>query len=394
MKKTSFAILCLEGAVLSFNFAAGATLVPSIAKEFNSSQFVVGMNNWIYMLAYGAAALLYGPLVTLFDAKKIELFCFFLFCLANLVAAFSHNLGTFFIARFFMGIFGASVVPLVFIVIGRYAKAENRGKLVGVFFSITFFASLAGLFLSGIIPWRMIFLIPAIFGLVLWIHMRRYLEDFRTSTDTLTINYRAALKNKAVVLIFTYIFFISVFYYGLQQWLGVYLSQKYNFAQFIISMLVTLTSLSGILGELAGGWFSDALGRIKTINSGIVLMILAVVLLLCNVPKIVLAVIMIVWGIGWTLNHAGLSALLTDMPAQFLNESASLNSSVRFLAGGLGALMGGILMKENFNLHFIVCGTGLFLLALFSKTLLRTKDSFFGSATGRGQKNVPMGRGE
>jgi predicted MFS family arabinose efflux permease len=231
----------------------------------------------------------------------------------------------------------------------------------------------------------MLFLIPAVSGLLLWIFMRRGLEDFHTSTDTFIINYAGAFKNKMVVSIFLYIFFISLLYHGIQQWLAVYFSQKFNFSQFVISMLVTLTSVSGILGELVGGYFSDTLGRVKTIHMGIVLMLLSVILLLLNVPKIALILVMIVWGLGWTLNHAGLSTLLTDVPEQFLNESASLNSSVRFLAGGIGTALGGVLMQQSFDEHFIVFGLGLLVLALFSKNLFKTKDILL-----TGREDVPM----
>ena len=79
MKRTTFIILCLEGAVLSFNVAAAAALIPSIAVDFALSQFMVGKIIWLYMLPYGLAAFFYGPLVRLFDACKVELFCILLF---------------------------------------------------------------------------------------------------------------------------------------------------------------------------------------------------------------------------------------------------------------------------------------------------------------------------
>ncbi|MDD5584093.1 MAG: hypothetical protein PHV55_03455, partial [Candidatus Omnitrophica bacterium] len=73
MKKLTFIILCLEGAILSFNVAASAALIPSISSDFGLPQFITGRIIWLYMIPYGAAALLYGPLVRAFDAKKIEI---------------------------------------------------------------------------------------------------------------------------------------------------------------------------------------------------------------------------------------------------------------------------------------------------------------------------------
>lgn len=365
MKKTTFFILCFAGAILSFNVAAASALIPSIARDFAVSPFIAGKIIWLYMLAYGIAALFYGPLVRTFDAKHIELICMFLFSVSNLSVALSKNIYTLFVARFSMGVFGASVIPLGLILIARHIKREQRGRFIGIFFSATFIASLLGLFLSGIVPWRMIFLIPALLGFILWLLIYFYLPSFKKENAGFKVNYLAALKDKTVISIFTYIFFISLIYHGIQQWLGVYFSSAIGLNQFLVSMLITLTSLSGIFGEVLGGWFSDLLGRLKTINLGIIFMVLSVFLLVFKLPLFILAVIMIIWGLGWTFNHAGLSTLLTDLSKDFLNEAASLNSSVRFISGGLGAFLGGILIHKGFNLGFIafgICLLGLLML--------------------------------
>jgi len=367
MKKLTFIILCLEGAILSFNVAAAAALIPSVAAEFSVSEFVAGRIVWLYMIPYGIAALFYGPLVRVFDAKKIELLCLFLFSIANLTAAFSKNIFILFAARLFMGAFGASVIPLALILIAQATHSEKRGKSVGIFFASTFIASLAGLFLSGILNWRLIFLLPAAFGFLLLPLMYFYLPHFAPENKKFAINYIEPFKNKVILHIFTYIFIISMLYHGLQQWFSVYFSTQYKIGQFAISMLITLTSLSGIFGETIGGIFSDKIGRIKTVNLGILLMIVSVALLIFKVPVFILALIMIIWGLGWTFNHAGISTMLTDLPKKFLHEAASLNSSVRFISGGIGMVLCGFVMKESFKLGFLIFGTGLISLLFLIK---------------------------
>ena len=372
MKKTTFSILCLEGAVLSFNVAACAALIPSIAADFALSQFVVGKIIWLYMLPYGLAALLYGPLVRAFDARKVELICIFLFSLANLLAGLAPDINTLFIARFLMGFFGASVIPLSLILIAKRVKQNKRGSLIGIFFGSTFIASLLGLFLSGLIPWRLIFMIPAVLGLILWVVMYFYLPSFKEDRESFHFGYFQAFKNRKVIKIFLYIFVISLIYHGVQQWLGVYFSTQLFLGQFTISMLITLTSLSGIFGEFWGGRLADSIGRLRVVNLGIASMVLCIFLLLIKMPLGVLVLIMIIWGLGWTFNHVGLATMLTDLPAEFLNEAASLNSAVRFIAGGLGVSLGGLIMQKSFGLGFLVLGSGLVILLLFS-CLMRNK---------------------
>jgi len=370
MKKLTFIILCLEGAILSFNVAAAAALIPSVAIDFGVSEFVAGRIVWLYMIPYGIAALFYGPLVRSFDAKKIELICLLSFSAANLLAAFSKNISMLFAARFFMGVFGASVIPLALILIAQSHGSEKRGRTVGIFFASTFIASLLGLFLSGILHWRLIFLLPAISGLMLLPFMHFYLPHFPPVNKKFAINYIEPFKDKVILYMFTYIFIISLLYHGLQQWLSVYFSTQYNIGQFAISMLITLTSLSGVFGETIGGILSDKIGRIKTVNLGIILMITSVLFLIFKMPVFILGLIMVIWGLGWTFNHAGISTILTDLPKKFLHEAASLNSSVRFVSGGLGVAFSGLIMQKSFGFGFMIVLVSLFVLLIFTKQLI------------------------
>jgi len=367
VKKVTFSILCLEGAVLSFNVAASAALIPSIAVDFALSQFVVGKIIWLYMIPYGLAAFFYGPLVRVFDARKVELFCIFLFSLANLLAGISQNIATLFVARSMMGFFGASVIPLGLILIARRLNEAKRGRYIGLFFGSTFVASLLGLFLSGVINWRLIFIIPAVSGFMLWIFMYICLPSFKEEVGNFRLGYLEALRNKKVIKIFSYIFLISLIYHAVQQWLGVYFSTQLNLSQFAISMLITLTSLSGIFGEVWGGRLADQIGRVKVVNLGIAFMVLCVFSFLIKLPLGLLALVMVIWGIGWTFNHVGLATMLTDLPAELLNEAASLNSGVRFISGGIGVSLGGLIMQKSFILGFLVFGLGLLILLYLSR---------------------------
>lgn len=366
MSNLVFFLFCLEGALLSFNVAASAALVPSIAKEFALSQFFVGSITWLYMLPYGITAIFYGPLVRVIDAKKVELVCFLSFSLANLLAASASNIHTLFIARFLMGVFGASVIPLVLIMIATKGQANKRGKEVGLFFATTFIASLIGLFLSGVIYWRWLYFIPAIAGFILCGLMYFNLPNFPVSSKKFVLKYHEIFKHRETLLLFLYIFTISLLYHGINQWLGVYFSQKFSFSQFIISMLITIAGLSGVLGEILGGVLADRIGRLNIANIGIGIMIISVVILLIKLPIGILGLLMFAWGLGWTFNHVGVSTVLTDLPKDIVYEGASLNSSIRFISGGLGVILSGLIMKKSFVLGFTTlafCLLGLLLLA-------------------------------
>jgi len=353
--------------------AAVSAIVPSIANTFAVSEFLAGKAIWLYMLPYGLAALLYGPLARSVKKKKILFLCLCIFSLSNFLAGLSVNIHILFMGRILAGVAGAAIIPLSLILIAKRYSSSERGRKVGAFFSFTFASSLLGLFLSGVIFWRWIFLLPAIIAVFVCAGIYFYFPDLKTEKHKLKFNYRQTLFDKQVFRLFVYIFLISFFYHGVRQWLGVYFSLHCGLEQFLISMLLTTISLSGILGESLGGIFADKLGRRKIINIGVGIMLIALIALLFKNVLIMLFIAMFIWGLGWTFNHAGVSTFLTDLPRKHLYESASLNSSVRFLSGGIGAALGGIIAQRSFNLVFIIFGLGFFLLIVFCRKLIQMK---------------------
>ena len=66
----------------------------------------------------------------------------------------------------------------------------------------------------------------------------------------------------------------------------------------------------------------------------------------------------------------GLSSHLTHFPDKILRDASSLNSALRFAAGGLGAFVGGFLVSRiGFRAHFLLIGTGILLLGLYLKRI-------------------------
>jgi len=363
-------IVYLGGCVIAFNVAATAALVPSIAEEFAVSDFVIGRIIWAYMLPYGVTALFYGPLSRKIDIKKINAACFLAFFVFSFLSGLSQNFKQLFIARFLVGAVASCSTPLALIYIADSVNAEERGRRVGLFFGCTFASSILGLFLSGIINWRFIFLIPAIVGFVVSLLFMLYFPRQKARSQDFDMHYIKALSEKLVLRLFLYIFFISMLFHSVQQWLGVYFNEILHFPQFRISMLLTLVSVSGVFGEILGGLLSDRIGRIKTLKMGVFLMALSLFFLPTTSSFFILMFILLIWGFGWTVNHAGLSTSLTDLPSRYIPESSSLNSSVRFISGGLGVCIGGFFAERSFGFTFFSVAIVLMVLSFLSRIIL------------------------
>ncbi|MDD5574924.1 MAG: MFS transporter, partial [Candidatus Omnitrophica bacterium] len=311
IKRSDFSILCLQGFCIAFNVASVSAIVPAIASDFGISDFVAGRINWAYMLPYGIMALLYGPLTRVFENRHIavaSLLCFSVFSFLSGIAA---DISQLFVYRFLVGIFAAAITPLSLIYIADHAPQDGRGKAVGLFFSATFIADLSGLFLSGIIPWRAMFFIPAVLGALTAFLTARHFPATLAGKDQVGVRYAEAFRDRRILAAFAYIFLISMLYHGVRQWLGVYFAQELGLRQFLVSMVLTMASIAGIFGEALGGFLSDRQGRIPTLKMGLFLMILSLGILIFFKAVAALFVILLVWGLGWTMNHAGLSTHLT-----------------------------------------------------------------------------------
>ena len=345
-----------------------------MARDFGVSGFVVGRINWAYMLPYGLVALVYGPLTRKFDNKHIAIASLLMFSLFSFLSGCVLNYHALFVFRFLVGIFAAAITPLSLIYIADHAHALGRGRAVGLFFSATFIADLLGLFLSGMVSWRVMFFIPAALGFMTAYLTMRHFPKTLVGKSTTSSRYLQALAQPQIFRVFVYIFMISLLYHGVRQWLGVYFSQELMMKQFFVSAILTIASLAGIFGEAFGGFLSDRQGRISTLKTGVFLMTLSVFMLIFVRSLAVLPFLMLLWGFGWTVNHAGLSTHLMDLNKEFIKEISSLNSSVRFVAGGLGVVMGGFIMQKSFIFGFLVASSILFLMYFYTDRILLAKN--------------------
>jgi predicted MFS family arabinose efflux permease len=367
MGKESFFILCAIFFILSFSVSATAALIPTIAAYFGESPILVGKLIWIYMLPYGLFALIWGPLTRKISTKKLLLFSLFCFSLSAFIVGSAPTLFFAFIGRLGMGIFGSCFVPLSLIILGKEVSYKDKPKYVGFMFSLSFMSSLIGVFLSGFLFWRIIYFIPCLLGAAIFVMGIYFLKGFEYKSH-FKISYLETFKNTNVLRLFAFIFISSFFYHSVQQWLGVYLFQQYAFSQFPISFVFTLSSLAAIFSENIGGFFASRFGALKVISWGLFSMSLFIFsLLVVRIPKAIFFVI-VLWGLGWAFSHVGFSSILTTLPDKFLRDASSLNSSLRFFSGGLGAYWGGkAISLLNFRIHFLITGCLIFVLGLVLK---------------------------
>ncbi|HEC68906.1 MAG TPA: MFS transporter [Candidatus Omnitrophica bacterium] len=375
MFRKNFFIFCLTFFTVSFGVAAMAALVPTVAVYFGVEQNCAVKLTWLYMLPYGTFALLWSPLTRIFKVKNIFLFTTLGFGLSAFFFSFSPTICQAFIYRFLMGCFGCSFVPLVLITIGKTVSPEEKSKYIGVLFALSYISTFLSVFLSGfVVWWGIVYLIPAVLSLVIFILGVIFMNDFDFRKEKFSISYKNTFKDREAVAFFFVIMVASFFYHSLQQRLGIYLSRTYFLEQKVISTIFTVSTLSAIVFEFAGGFLSARFGSIKVASVGFILMSIFTLFLLGIRDYRSLFIVIGLWGAGWALAHVGLSSYLTLLPEQVMRDASSLNSALRFSLGGLGAVAGGIIVDlMGFKALFVFVGAGVLYLGISLKKILNKK---------------------
>jgi len=241
---------------------------------------------------------------------------------------------------------------------------------VGIFFSCSFFASLAGVVLSGIADWRYLFYVPAFLGILTAVCIVIFGFSLLNIKHKAKINYIHAFSSNKIRNIFIFIFIISFLYHGVHKWFGVYLSQVYHLDKLSISFFFIVSALGGLAGQIFGGYLSDIKGRFMACYTGIIGLGIGTILLTGRYNLFMLAGVFLLIAISWTIGHNGISTVLTDFSHEDRPIMASLNSSVRFISGGLGFFITSFFVERSFSLTFLIIGILILLLAAILKRII------------------------
>ena len=341
-----------------------------ISVEFGLPDFEVSKIIPFYLMPYGIGALIYAPLTRFVTYRVVLASTMTLFAVTCFVCGSAQSLGYILAARVLMGITAASAIPLGLMIIGELFEKHMRGRLIGGFFSCAFIASLAGIALSGVANWRWLFYVPSVLSVLLAVGFMLFGTEYLSRRHVGHVNYLRTLKNVKIRNVFIFIFAISFLYHGVHKWYGVYLSRVYGFTQLQISGYFIIAALGGMFGQLAGGVLSDKKGRLVSCRAGILGLSAGVMLLAGWYPPALLGLIIALVSTGWTVGHNGLSTVLTDFPDEDRPMIASLNSSVRFISGGIGFSVSAFFVEKSFGLTFLVIGMLMLFLSFVLKRIV------------------------
>ncbi|MCK5696259.1 MAG: MFS transporter [Desulfobacula sp.] len=178
------------------------------------------------------------------------------------------------IAFFLTGLAKSIFDPSLQAFISNVVPFEKRGQVIGITEIAWAGSTLVGIPLAGIVierfSWQTPFLIIGILCLVCFFILLKIMpKDEKSVKTSMKSNWKTIIKDRKVLGILSFVFFMSLANDNLFVIYGAWLEQSYNLSLAAIGFGTIFIGLSEILGEGCTILFSDKIGLKKSIIIGI-----------------------------------------------------------------------------------------------------------------------------
>jgi predicted MFS family arabinose efflux permease len=322
---------------------------PEFARGLN-----VNLSAITSVIAINQATSLLGPVGAGF-ADKYGYRILMLFSLGMLtIATFAIGLipiySVLVIALFLAGLAKSIFDPSLQAFIGHFVPFEKRGQIIGITELAWAGSTLVGIPLAGIVierfSWQTPFLAISGLSLVCFFIILKIMPKDEKSGDSskaktpIVSNWKTIIKDRKVLGILSFSFFMSLANDNLFVIYGAWLEQSYNLSLAAIGFGTIFIGLSEILGEGCTVFFSDRIGLKKSIIIGVSLCTGAYLLLpLLNIGlSYVLAGLFLVF---FTFEFTIVTSM--SLSTELVPELRASTMSAFFAFSGIGRVAGAFL---------------------------------------------------
>jgi MFS transporter, Spinster family, sphingosine-1-phosphate transporter len=269
---------------------------PLIQKEFVLNDEQVGFLTSAFFICYMIAAPLIVPLADRFPRKRIMAIGAFVWSLATLLSAVTHNYDELLLRHVIVGIGEATFVAISPAFLSDLFPETIRGRVMGLFYMATPVGSALGYIVGGYLGhhygWRTPFLISALPGLILAFAVLALREPIRGASDHVADSVERGtvlglFRNKAYWTITLGAAMMTFAVGGLQVWMPTFLTRIRDVPLDRANTIFGgMTVISGTVATLFGGWLGDRLLR----RTPAAYQMLSAVGMALSIPAIVLAI--------------------------------------------------------------------------------------------------------
>jgi len=334
----------------AFDFFVLVFLVDTLAVQFHVTKAAIVWTLTATLAMRPLGALLFGLLADRYGRRKPLMANVVFFSLVELLCGFAPNYTFFLVLRTIYGIgmggewgVGASLAM-------ESAPARWRGILSGIVqcgYSIGYLlAAIAARFVLPAWGWRAMFWVggaPALLAFYIRFRVRESEAWKQNRAPTVGAIVRTASGHWKIfsylILLMTLMMFLS---HGTQDLYPDFLKSSHGFSSSVVSYIAILYNIGAVLGAIIFGYFSESLGRRRS-------MILALVLSVAVIPAWAFGSTLLVLAIGAFLMQTGVQGAWGIIPAH-LNELSP--DTVRGLMPGFAYQVGILFAAGTNNIEY------------------------------------------
>lgn len=325
--------------------------MPDIAQDLGAHIGDVQQSLSIFLAAYAAGMLLFGPLADLFGRRPLALLGLTGFTLSSLALAFSNHIEIFLLFRVTQAFFGAAATVAAPGLV-RYLYQEHTAKGMSYLSMIMMLAPMlapgVGSAILLISDWRSIFLVLGSYGVIIFLLIWKYLPEIPRNPDHPSMDFfsgytRVLGHSGARPLIFSMMFGSFGFFCFITAVSFVYINY-FGVSEQHFSFLFGFNVAVLMLANFVNSRLVTRLGSLRMLRAGLVLAF-GCALLLCLFNYLQ-------WGLWFTVLTiaplmAGLVIVSTNSDAlvlmRFPHHSGTATAVTGTLRFGSGAFAGPLL---------------------------------------------------
>ncbi len=326
-----------------------APILPRLAELFRVPVETMGLIVPAYLIPYGAATLVYGPLSDRFGRGRIILASLLAFIVLTALTAAAWSPSSLLLLRLLTGLGASGVVPIALALIGDLFPFRERGRPLGWLFGAMAggmaFGSTTGVMLEPFITWRGLFLGVAVLGgaiLLLLLPHRTLLRGTtgrsRASFREVFAGYLGLLGSARARRAYGYVLLNAIFHSGVFTWLGLYFARRYGLGEVGIGLAILGYGVPGFLFGPLIGRMADRWGRSRLIPAGLAIGGASAAALALDLPVLAAALLVTVLSLGYDMTQPLLAGIVTDLGPN-RGQAMGLNVFTLFTGFGLGSLV-------------------------------------------------------
>ena len=299
-----------------------------------------------------------GILAIRFRHKALFLFGTVTYSVGALGCFYAPNFPTMLITQLFFGIGAPMVSVMIFALIGEFFPLQNRGSMMGLVWSTTYFAfatvaPLAG-FIANIAGWRSIllwFIFPTAIACLIagWLVIPSTLHHPQASGKSPYLEaFKRILSNKSAMacVVSTALLF---FFATIPTYVATFYRVDFGLPRGTVALFAIPPAVGGIFGAAIGGRLVNRYGRKPlTVTAAFISGVLAVLFAFMSNVWVAFALQTLSASFA-AVAVTGLYSLILEQIPEFTASMMSVNGSFRYIGGILGVAVGGLVLNSFGN---------------------------------------------